>query len=139
MSKDTHVPEPVDIHVGERIRARRRIVGVSQQALAEKIGLTFQQVQKYERGANRVSASKLYEIAAALGCGIGFFFDGLQDPARGGDSEAVAEWERRASAFFAEPYAFELAKIYAALPGNFQTSLISVARSLEHLAEPKAA
>lgn len=59
-------PHPVDVRVGERIRLRRRATGVTQQKLADRIGLTFQQVQKYERGMNRVSASKLVEIAAAL-------------------------------------------------------------------------
>ena len=59
-------PHPVDRHVGLRIRMRRKEMGISQERLAEALGITFQQVQKYERGANRVSASKLYEIAAAL-------------------------------------------------------------------------
>ncbi len=59
-------PDPIDIAVGARIRARRKLLGISQQALAERIGLTFQQVQKYERGTNRVSASKLVRIAEVL-------------------------------------------------------------------------
>src|SRR5262249_8600754 len=74
------LPVAVDLHVGVRIRMRRRFLGVSQQALAAKLGITFQQVQKYERGANRVSASKLYEIASALNTPISFFFEGLSDP-----------------------------------------------------------
>ena len=73
-------PNPVDIHVGARIRARRKEVRVSQEKLAEQLGLTFQQVQKYEKGANRVSASKLYEIAHALQASIEYFFRGLADP-----------------------------------------------------------
>ena len=63
---DERSPNPVDLHVGARVRMRRRLRGVSQEKLADCLGLTFQQVQKYERGANRISASKLYEIAAAL-------------------------------------------------------------------------
>lgn len=59
-------PQAVDIHVGKRIRARRKLLGISQEALADALGLTFQQVQKYERAANRVSASKLYDIARTL-------------------------------------------------------------------------
>ncbi len=74
-------PNPVDLHVGGRIRMRRRLLGVSQELLADDLGLTFQQVQKYERGANRVSASKLYEVAKSLQTSIGYFFDGLNDPA----------------------------------------------------------
>ena len=73
-------PNPVDLYVGGRIRMRRRTLGVSQEKLAEDLGLTFQQVQKYERGANRVSASKLYEIARSLSTPVAFFFEGLNDP-----------------------------------------------------------
>ena len=72
-------PNPVDLHVGARIRMRRKLLGVSQERLADQLGLTFQQVQKYERGANRVSASKLYEIAKALQTSVAYFFDGLAD------------------------------------------------------------
>jgi transcriptional regulator with XRE-family HTH domain len=72
-------PNPVDLHVGARIRMRRKLLGVSQERLAEQLQLTFQQVQKYERGANRVSASKLYEIARALEAPVAYFFDGLAD------------------------------------------------------------
>jgi transcriptional regulator with XRE-family HTH domain len=70
----------VDMHVGARVRMRRRFLGVSQQALAGRLGITFQQVQKYERGANRVSASKLYEIARALEAPVSYFFEGLAEP-----------------------------------------------------------
>ena len=70
-------PNPIDVHVGQRIRARRKALGVSQERLAGELGLTFQQVQKYERGANRVSASKLWEIARALGTDLSSFFEGL--------------------------------------------------------------
>ena len=73
-------PNPVDLHVGGRIRMRRRILGISQEKLADALGLTFQQVQKYERGANRVSASNLYEIARTLQAPITYFFEGLADP-----------------------------------------------------------
>ncbi len=70
-------PHPVDLHIGRRIRAVREHCGLSQAALSERIGVTFQQVQKYERGANRVSGSMLYEIAGALGFSVSTFFDGI--------------------------------------------------------------
>jgi transcriptional regulator with XRE-family HTH domain len=70
-------PHPVDRHVGLRIRMRRKEVGISQERLAEALGLTFQQVQKYERAANRVSASKLFEIARALSTSVAYFYEGL--------------------------------------------------------------
>jgi transcriptional regulator with XRE-family HTH domain len=75
-----HTPNPVDRHVGLRIRLRRKELGLSQEKLADSIGLTFQQVQKYERAANRVSASKLWEMARALKTSITYFFDGLGEP-----------------------------------------------------------
>lgn len=67
---------PIDQHVGARVRFRRSMLGMSQERLAEALGITFQQVQKYERGLNRISASRLYEISRVLGVPITFFFDG---------------------------------------------------------------
>lgn len=87
---EARTPNMVDAHVGRQVRTRRRILGLSQDKLANALGLTFQQVQKYERGANRVSASKLYEIAQILEAPIAYFFDGLADPAAG-RAEGVAD------------------------------------------------
>ena len=70
-------PDPVDIHVGARLKLRRKIAGVSQEELATAIGVTFQQIQKYESGANRVSCSRLWRIAKTLTVSPGFFFQGL--------------------------------------------------------------
>ena len=80
-------PNPVDIHVGTRVRLRRKQLGVSQEKLAEALGLTFQQVQKYERGANRISASKLWDTASFLAVPISFFFEGLTERAPSGFAE----------------------------------------------------
>ncbi|MEQ8398940.1 helix-turn-helix transcriptional regulator [Thalassobaculum sp.] len=74
-------PNPVDVHVGVRIRLRRTLLGMSQERLGDALGLTFQQVQKYERGANRVGASRLFDLARALQVPVGFFFDDLADAA----------------------------------------------------------
>ncbi len=68
---------PVDTHVGHRLRLRRTLLGMSQEQLAQKLDLTFQQVQKYERGFNRVSASRLFEIGHALDIPVSFFFDDM--------------------------------------------------------------
>jgi transcriptional regulator with XRE-family HTH domain len=68
----------VDVHVGARVRQRRKALGMNQMTLAQQLGLTFQQVQKYERGSNRISASKLFEIGTALQVPISFFFDGYK-------------------------------------------------------------
>ncbi|MEM7196872.1 MAG: helix-turn-helix domain-containing protein [Pseudomonadota bacterium] len=73
----TGVPNPIDIHVGARVRIRRSLLNMSQEKLAEMLGLTFQQVQKYERGINRISCSRLYDIAQVLSAPISFFFDDL--------------------------------------------------------------
>jgi len=72
-------PHPVDMHVGHRVRLRRIFLGYSQDKLARALGLTFQQVQKYERGANRISSSKLFELARLLDVPVGFFFEGVDE------------------------------------------------------------
>jgi len=69
--------DPLDVHVGSRIRLRRQLLGLSQERLGDALGLTFQQVQKYERGANRVSASRLFDLSTVLGVPISFFFDDI--------------------------------------------------------------
>lgn len=106
-----HAPNPVDRHVGLRIRLRRRELGVSQEKLAESIGLTFQQVQKYERAANRVSASKLWEMARALQTTIGYFYEGLGDP---GAADAAQRLGERQSVhdFLLTPEGMELAAAF---------------------------
>jgi len=68
-------PNPIDIHVGSRVRLRRTLLGMSQEKLGEAIGLTFQQVQKYERGANRVGASRLYDLSRVLDVPVSYFFE----------------------------------------------------------------
>lgn len=75
-------PDPVDVHVGNRIRLRRTLIGLSQVSLAQRVGVAFQQVQKYERAGNRISASMLHRFANALDVPVGFFFDDLAESAR---------------------------------------------------------
>jgi transcriptional regulator with XRE-family HTH domain len=74
-------PNPVDIHVGQRVAVRRKLLKLSQTDLANHVGYSYQQVQKYEKGANRVSASVLFEFSGALGVPASFFFEGLPDKA----------------------------------------------------------
>jgi transcriptional regulator with XRE-family HTH domain len=95
------LPNPIDVHVGSRVRLRRNMLGFSQEKLGEAIGLTFQQVQKYERGANRIGASRLHDLSRVLDVPVSFFFDDM-DPVRapaipGGFAEPAAE------AFDADP------------------------------------
>lgn len=71
------LPDAVDVHVGRRVRLRRMMLGISQQKLGDALGISFQQVQKYEKGLNRMAASRLAQIARALSCSIGFLLEGL--------------------------------------------------------------
>ncbi len=76
-------PSPVDVHVGARIRLRRTLMGMSQERLGDALGLTFQQVQKYERGVNRVGASRLFDLSRILDVPISFFYDNMSDAVSG--------------------------------------------------------
>ena len=71
-------PNPIDVHVGTRVRLRRTLLGMSQEKLGDALGLTFQQVQKYERGANRIGASRLYDLSRVLDVPVSFFFDDIK-------------------------------------------------------------
>lgn len=85
MAKDTTgsaAPHPVDVHVGDRLRRLRSVRRITQQGLGEALGISFQQVQKYEKGTNRLSASKMFEIMQMFGAGADYFFDGLQEEAQ---------------------------------------------------------
>ncbi len=84
-------PNPIDVHVGNRVRMRRMLIGMSQEKLGERLGLTFQQVQKYEKGSNRVSASRLYQMAQILGVPVQFFFEDLTSPQKFDAYEAKGE------------------------------------------------
>src|SRR4051812_26870737 len=75
---------PVDAHVGHRVRLRRMLIGMSQERLGELLGLTFQQVQKYEKGINRIGAGRLFEVSGILGVPISFFYDDVQSGAQAG-------------------------------------------------------
>ena len=92
MTTQDNQSNPVDLHVGGRVRMRRKFLGLSQTDLADSLGLTFQQVQKYERGSNRISASKLFEIARTLKVPVAYFFEGYgQNEAVEGFTESQSE------------------------------------------------
>ena len=113
------MPHPVDIHVGKRIRHIRWMVGMTQQQLAEKVGIKFQQIQKYETGANRVSASRLWGIAEALCVSVRFFFEGLGNIVNIETPEAMRSKE-----------AIELVRAYYAIPELQRRRLLELARVL---------
>jgi transcriptional regulator with XRE-family HTH domain len=116
---------PVDIHVGKRIRHRRWMIGMTQQQLADKVGIKFQQIQKYETGMNRVSASRLWDIAETLGVEISFFFEGL--------SENAAPAPARAD-ILADKEALDLVRSYYAIPEAQRRRLFDLARVLSEAA-----
>jgi transcriptional regulator with XRE-family HTH domain len=126
-------PNPIDIHVGRRVRQRRKAMGVTQERLAQDLGLTFQQVQKYERGANRVSASKLYEIAVALQTGTDYFFEGLADPAslKEGGGGASPDSEKFVNAFLMSTEGLELAELFSRLKNaRLRKRIVDLVRSM---------
>lgn len=115
---------PVDAHVGKRIRHRRWMVGMTQQQLADKVGIKFQQIQKYETGMNRVSASRLWDIAETLGVTIGFFFEGLANGAMAPTGSDI----------MADKEALELVRSYYAIPEAQRRRLFDLARVLSEAA-----
>jgi len=95
-------PDPIDVHVGQRVRARRKMLGFSQTQLGHELGVTFQQVQKYERGTNRIGSSRLFKMASTLDVPVAYFFEGAETKLPGynqsveGDSEeAFAKQETK--------------------------------------------
>ncbi len=121
---------PVDVHVGKRIRHRRWLVGMTQQQLAEKVGIKFQQIQKYETGANRVSASRLWDIADALEVPVSFFFEGLE--AEG--EEAAPRADSVPADILGDKEALDLVRSYYAIPENQRRRLFELARVLSDAA-----
>ncbi|MCV6594110.1 MAG: helix-turn-helix domain-containing protein [Silicimonas sp.] len=122
---------PVDVHVGKRIRHRRWLVGMTQQQLAEKVGIKFQQIQKYETGMNRVSASRLWDIASSLSVPVSFFFEGLAaqetvlEPTEGQDVPLDILKDKEA---------LELVRSYYAIPETQRRRLFELARVLSDVA-----
>ena len=121
---------PVDVHVGARMRQRRTLLGMSQEKLGEALGLTFQQVQKYERASNRVSASKLYEMARALETSTGYFFEGLADTATPGTGAAPGG-QAHMQAFLLTPEGVELASTFPKIsPPRVRRRILDLVRAM---------
>ncbi|MEO0683191.1 MAG: helix-turn-helix transcriptional regulator [Pseudomonadota bacterium] len=123
---------PVDAHVGKRVRHRRWMVGMTQQQLGEQVGIKFQQIQKYETGMNRISASRLWDIAQALDVPISYFFEGLSDEALA--AEPAVEAEAGRGDLLADKEALELVRSYYAIPENQRRRLFDLARVLSDAA-----
>jgi len=121
---------PVDVHVGKRIRHRRWTLGTTQQQLAERVGIKFQQIQKYETGMNRVSASRLWDIASALGVPVAFFFEGMDGLAQAVPGAAAG----MPGDILADREALELLRSYYAIPEAQRRRLFDLARVLSDAA-----
>ena len=121
---------PVDVHVGKRVRHRRWMLGMTQQQLAEKVGIKFQQIQKYETGMNRVSASRLWDIADALDVPVAFFFEGIEET----DASAAGRVRAVQGDILADREALELVRSYYAIPENQRRRLFELARVLSDVA-----
>jgi transcriptional regulator with XRE-family HTH domain len=123
---------PVDVHVGKRVRHRRWMVGMTQQQLAEKVGIKFQQIQKYETGMNRVSASRLWDISEALSVPVSYFFEGM-DRAEGASENGEAV-NAPPGDILSDKEALELVRSYYAIPENQRRRLFELARVLSDTA-----
>ena len=126
------MPHSVDIHVGQRLKARRLFLGLSQTDLAKRVDISFQQIQKYETGMNRVSASRLYDIAQSLAVPVAYFFEGVDgaDAAHATDAPA----EGLPGDILADKEALELIRSYYAIPENQRRRLFELARVLSDAA-----
>ena len=112
----------IDLHLGRRLRRRRRLLGLTQQQLALQVGIRFQQIQKYECGANRISAARLWQLAEALETPVAYFYDGL--------AEAAAREEDRSGEMFSRKETLDLIQAYYRLSERPRRRLLDLAKSL---------
>lgn len=120
---------PVDVHVGKRVRHRRWLIGMTQQQLAEQVGIKFQQIQKYETGANRVSASRLWDIAETLEVPVSFFFEGIEE-----DNQTQSRDSKVPADLLGDKEALDLVRSYYSIPENQRRRLFELARVLSDVA-----
>jgi transcriptional regulator with XRE-family HTH domain len=130
----TRARDPIDTYVGKRLKARRQLLGMSQEKLGGAVGVSFQQVQKYESGANRVGASRLMQLARVLGTSVAYFFEGFTPPkAEGGQAPRLAVAEERApidDTVFQKKETIDLLKAYYALPEPTRKHVLRMVKGL---------
>ncbi|MEM0927680.1 MAG: helix-turn-helix transcriptional regulator [Pseudomonadota bacterium] len=125
------MPHQVDLHVGQRLRQRRCLLGMTQQKLADAVGIKFQQIQKYESGANRISASRLWVIAGALDVSVSHFFEGLTDEQRAGHEIASRNGALGiAPEVFQQKETLDLVRAYYNLKEGPRRRLLDLAKTL---------
>jgi transcriptional regulator with XRE-family HTH domain len=120
----------IDLHLGRRLRRRRRLLGLTQQQVADVVGIRFQQVQKYECGANRVSAARLWQLSEALEAPVTYFFDGLEPAARRKAEAAQGETVREDVEVLARKETLDLVRAYYQLGERPRRRLLDLAKSL---------
>ena len=121
----------IDLHLGKRLRRRRRLLGLTQQQLANSVGIRFQQIQKYECGANRISATRLWQLSEALETPVGYFYDGLADMAERKHLEADHGGE-----MFSRKETLDLIQAYYQLSERPRRRLLDLAKSLNNEGDP---
>ncbi|HEX5377809.1 MAG TPA: helix-turn-helix transcriptional regulator [Phenylobacterium sp.] len=121
-----HVDNNIDVHLGKRLRRRRRLLGLTQQQLAGACGVRFQQIQKYECGANRISAARLWQLSEALEVPVGYFYDGLSEMT---PREPASETESGGE-MFARKETLDLIRAYYQLGERPRRRLLDLAKSL---------
>lgn len=124
----------IDFYVGKRLRRRRRLLGLTQQALGDKVGIRFQQIQKYECGANRISAARLFELSEALSVPIQYFYEGLMDD----EMDMDDEMEFIAPDVLSKKETMDLVRAYYSMGEAPRKHLLDLAKSLENGTKPKA-
>lgn len=133
--KGSRRPNPIDIHVGGRVRFRRMLLGMSQEKLGERLGLTFQQVQKYEKGINRIGASRLFDLSQVLGVPVQFFYDeapgGYEQPSSSQPGFADRQAESYIVEFLNSRDGLELNKAFVRITDpKVRRSIVDLVRSL---------
>jgi transcriptional regulator with XRE-family HTH domain len=143
--KGSRRANPIDIHVGSRVRFRRMLLGMSQEKLGERLGLTFQQVQKYEKGINRIGASRLYDLAQVLGVPVQFFYEDApigEGRADASDGQAAGEGQDEHSIveFLRSRDGLELNRAFVRIPDlKARRAIVDLVRSLANEAASNTA
>ena len=126
----------IDLHLGRRLRRRRRLLGLTQQQLATTVGIRFQQIQKYECGANRISAARLWQLSEALEIPIGYFYDGLTELQARREREAPVSTDSKSGEVMARKETMDLIRAYYQLGERPRRRLLDLAKSLNTESTP---
>ncbi|MBT0956181.1 helix-turn-helix transcriptional regulator [Alphaproteobacteria bacterium KMM 3653] len=121
---------PVDVYVGKRVRHRRWMLNMTQAQLADKVGIKFQQIQKYETGANRISASRLWDIGQGMNVPAAYFFDGFEEESRAEGAAPEAKAEGAPKDILTDREAMQLIRSYYAIPEGQRKQVFELARVL---------